>query len=459
MNIIDIARGSPRLWHAIFEAIKNRGSITLQSKHYRKDGGVVDVEITSYYLRYGEVDYCISFAADIGDRLRAQFEKEKLEQQFNQAQKMEAVGRLAGGIAHDFNNVLTVISLNAYNLLENIDNMSPWREDLDDIAEAAMRAAALTRQLLTFARKQAIAPRILNLNDTIEGMFKMLSRLLGENLKLEWQPAADIWPIKIDPSQLDQLLANLCVNARDAISDVGSVLVATSNRRIENTEAELNESLVPGDFAVLTVTDNGCGIEADVLPKIFEPFFTTKAEGKGTGLGLATVYGIVKQNGGFIDVSSEVGTGSTFSIYLPRCSDAPNNERLEMPTRREAKAGETIMVVEDEPAILKQVTQILKSRGYAVLPVLSPDDAIRAAAEHPGDIELLLTDVILPSMNGRELAKRVCELRPKLRCLFMSGYSADIIAHHGVLEPTVAYVQKPFSTEELVVKIREVLDA
>jgi two-component system, cell cycle sensor histidine kinase and response regulator CckA len=458
MTIIDIARGSPSLWRTIFESIKNRGSITMLSKHHRKDGGIVDVEVTSFYLRYGDVDYCISFAADIGDRLRSQRERDQLQQQFNQAQKMESVGRLAGGIAHDFNNVLTVITLNTYNLLEHIGSTSPCREELDEIANAAMRAAALTRQLLTFARKQAIAPKVLNLNETIEGMLKMLSRLLGENLELEWLPASDIWPVKMDPSQLDQLLANLCVNSRDAISDVGKVVVCTFNRRVELAECEANASFAEGDFAVLTVSDNGCGMDASMLPSIFEPFFTTKPEGKGTGLGLATVYGIVKQNGGFIDVSTDVGKGTCFSIYLPKCSERPHVIPLVTPSCRPRSAGETIMIVEDEPAILKLVTQILRTNGYAVLPMQSPDEAIRAATEHRGTIQLLVTDVILPIMNGHELSKRVCELRPEMRYLFMSGYSADIIANHGVLEPSVSYIQKPFSADELVVKIREVLD-
>jgi CheY-like chemotaxis protein len=362
-------------------------------------------------------------------------------------------------VAHDFNNLLTVINLNAQNVLDNIRSECRCRDDLEEIANATTRAAALTRQLLTFARKQAIAPRILNLNEAVEGTLKMLSRLLGENLTLEWLPATDVWPVKMDPSQLDQLLANLCVNARDAISDVGSVVIRTSNRHIDAAECQTNLALAEGDFAVLAVSDNGCGMDASMLPSIFEPFFTTKPEGKGTGLGLATVYGIVKQNAGFIDVSTEVGTGTDFSIYLPKCTDKAATIRVVSPSRRPDLANETIMVVEDEPVILKLVTQMLKNKGYAVLPMESPRAALQAAAEHEGAIHLLLTDVILPVMNGQELSAQICQLRPQIRCLFMSGYSADIVAYHGVLEPTVSYIQKPFSVDELVAKVRDTLDA
>ena len=459
LRIIDIARGSDELWQNIFESIKTRGSITLQSRHYRKDGEIVDVEITSFYLKYGDTDYSIGFASDISERLRAERERDQLQCRFNQAQKMESVGRLAGGVAHDFNNVLTIIQLSTQYILEHVTAEVPFYEDLTHIEKATRRAADLTRQLLTFARKQAIAPRVLNLNDTVEGLISMLGRLLGEDLELEWQPQPDVWPVSIDPSQLDQLLANLCVNARDAISDVGNVVIRTGNRSIDAVASAANPVFTVGDFVEISVSDDGCGMDAEMLSSIFDPFFSTKPEGKGTGLGLATVYGIVKQNGGFIDVSSEVGRGTTFSIYLPRFMGKCTSNQVPLPSPGMSVAAETILVVEDEPAILAMVTRMLKRRGYTVLAAQTPFEAIRTVTDYSGEIHLLLTDVILPEMNGRELSKQLCGHRPRLLSLFMSGYTADIIARHGVLEPDVSFIQKPFSVEEILTKVREVLDA
>jgi len=459
MRIIDIARGSDELWKSIFESIKTRGSITLQSRHYRKSGEIVDVEITSFYLNYGDIDYSIGFAADIRERLRAERERDQLQCRFNQAQKMESVGRLAGGVAHDFNNVLTIIQLSTQYILEHVTTEMPFYEDLTHIENATKRAADLTRQLLTFARKRAIVPRVLSLNDTIQGLIGMLGRLLGEDLKLEWQPHPDVWPVSIDPSQLDQLLANLCVNARDAISDVGNVVIRTGNRSMDTVASDTNSLFTAGDFVELSVSDDGCGMDAEMLTSIFDPFFSTKPEGKGTGLGLATVYGIVKQNGGFIDVSSEVGRGTTFTIYLPRFTGRSTGNPLPLPSPGMSVAAETILVVEDEPAILAMVTRTLKRRGYTVLAAQSPFEAIRIVTEYSGEIQLLLTDVILPEMNGRELSKQLCSHRPQLLSLFMSGYTADIIARHGVLEPNVSFIQKPFSVEEILAKVMEVLGA
>jgi len=265
--------------------------------------------------------------------------------------------------------------------------------------------------------------------------------------------------VSIDPSQLDQLLANLCVNARDAISDVGNVVIRTGNRSIDAVASAANPVFTVGDFVEISVSDDGCGMDAEMLSSIFDPFFSTKPEGKGTGLGLATVYGIVKQNRGFIDVSSEVGRGTTFSIYLPRFMGKCTSNQVPLPSPGMSVAAETILVVEDEPAILAMVTRMLKRQGYTVLAAQSPFEAIRIVTDYSGEIHLLLTDVILPEMNGRELSKQLCGHRPRLLSLFMSGYTADIIARHGVLEPNVSFIQKPFSVEEILTKVREVLDA
>lgn len=458
MRIIDIARGTEELWQSIFESIKTRGSLTRQSRHYRKDGEPVDVEIASFHLNYGDVDYSIGFATDIRERLRAAREREELQRRFNQAQKMESIGRLAGGIAHDFNNVLMVIQMTTQSLFDRAGAAAAFREDLAFVDSAIKRASALTRQLLTFARRQTIAPQVLNLNDAVTGLLGMLRALLGENLELEWHPQADLWHVSIDPSQIDQLLANLCVNARDAITDVGKVVIRTANRTIDTADCFANPGFAVGEFVELTVADNGCGMDAETLSSIFEPFFTTKPEGKGTGLGLATVYGIVKQNGGFIRVASAAGEGATFSIYLP--SFRAGSPAAEQPpsSPRSSSATEHILVVEDEPAILAVLSRMLREAGYTVLAAQSPSEAIQMAAEHWGPIHLLLTDVVLPEMNGRELSKRLTVTRPELKCLFMSGYTADVIGHDGAVEQTVSCISKPFSFDELMTKIRSVLD-
>ena len=459
MHISGISHRRPERWAELFDEVREKGSISLQSTHYRKDGTPLQVDITSSYLRHGEREYCIGFAVDITERLRAQHDHDKLLEQFNQAQKMESVGRLAGGVAHDFNNMLTIIQLSTQQALEQVDRNQPVHEDLTDIANATRRSADLTRQLLTFARKQTIAPQVLDLNGTVGGMLKILGRLLGENLDLEWRPAADLWPVSMDPSQIDQLLANLCVNSRDAISDVGKVTIQTANQSFDAAECASRTGFTPGDYVQLTVSDNGCGMDEQTLANIFEPFFTTKAAGKGTGLGLATVYGIVKQNGGLIDVSSAPQRGTTISVYLPRYLGVPEPLGIEVPSRRMRSASETVLVVEDERVIAKMIKRTLARKGYTVLVAHTPTDAIRIASEHSGQIQLLLTDVILPEMNGHELSVRLMDHFPRVRCLFMSGYTADAIAHHGVLKPNVSFISKPFSAEGLTCKVREVLDS
>ena len=396
-------------------------------------------------------------ARDITEQKQAGEEREKLKAQLLQSQKMEAVGRLAGGVAHDFNNMLGII-LGHAELAMEIDPHNPLHPVLEEIHKAGKRSADLTRQLLAFARKQTVAPKVLDLNVIVEGMLKMLRRLIGEDISLSWNPGADLHQIRIDPTQIDQILANLCVNARDAIADVGKVTIETSNMEFDEDYCADHPDYTPGAYVALAVSDNGCGMDKETLSKLFEPFFTTKALGKGTGLGLSTVYGIVKQNNGFINIYSEPGEGTTFRIYLPSHEGKTTHITADKSLEPAEIGTETILLVEDEPAILELSKSILERLGYTVLDSLTPSDAIRIAHEHPGQIHLLLTDVVMPEMNGRDLAKHLFSLHPDIKHMFMSGYTSNVIAHHGVLDEGVHFIQKPFSLKDLAVKVREALD-
>jgi PAS domain S-box-containing protein len=398
----------------------------------------------------GEPEYLLGISEDITEHL-------KMEAELQQAQKMESVGRLAGGVAHDYNNMLGVILGYAELALGKVDPGHPLHADLEEIRKAARRSVDITRQLLAFARKQTIAPEVLELNDTVEGMLKMLRRLIGEDLDLAWMPAAGLWPVKMDPSQVDQILANLCLNARDAIAGVGKLTIETQNVTFEEAYCARHAGFIPGEFVVLAVSDDGCGMDKETQELLFEPFFTTKEVGKGTGLGLATVYGIVKQNEGFINVYSEPGKGTTFKVYLPRhvgqALHTPAESAAEIPWSR----GETVLLVEDEQAILSMSKMMLEKLGYGVLAAGTPGEAMRLAEEYPGDIHLLVTDVVMPEMTGRDLADRLQSLYPNLQRLFMSGYTANVIIHHGVLDRGVHFLEKPFSMQDLAVKVRKVM--
>jgi len=403
-------------------------------------------------------NFLAGYTIDLTERKRAEEEKKNLEQQLAQAQKMESVGRLAGGVAHDFNNMLGVILGHTELAMNQLDATHPLFSGLKNIRKAAERSADLTRQLLTFARKQTVTPKVLDLNETVEVILNMLMRLIGENIDLVWLPGENLGAVKMDPSQIDQVLANLCVNARDAIGNTGKVTIATDVAAFDEAYCAAHASVIPGEYLVLTVSDNGCGMDPETLAHLFEPFYTTKEMGKGTGLGLATVYGIVKQNNGFINVDSAPGQGATFRIYLPR--HATKAEKMAKTDAGEpvARGRETILLVEDEPMILEMTMEILKSLGYSILPAATPGEAICLAREHAGSIHLLMTDVVMPEMNGRDLAKKLLSLYPNLKRLFMSGYTADVIAHHGVLDEGVHFIQKPFTVKDLAAKIREVLD-
>lgn len=436
------------LWETISSGKTWEGRIV----NKRKDGTLYTEETTISPVRgaSGRIVNYVAVKRDITEQIR-------LQAQLQQAQKMESIGRLAGGVAHDYNNMLNVIIGYSEMAGAKLPPDSPVISDLNEILKAANRSADITRQLLAFARKQTIAPKVLDLNETVEGALKMLRRLIGEDIDLEWHPDAALWLVKIDPAQVDQILANLCVNARDAIEGVGKITIETDNVRLDEEYCAAHPGFVPGDFAMLAVSDNGHGMDKETQSKIFEPFFTTKGMGKGTGLGMATVYGIVKQNNGFINVYSEPQKGTQVKIYLPRytgkVTEVQPEARIEIPQGR----GETILLVEDDASILQLGKLMLESLGYKVLETASPVDALERGKEYEGKIDLLLTDVVMPEMNGRDLADRLKSSYPNLKVLFMSGYTANVIAHQSILEEGVDFIQKPFSVSDIANKVREVL--
>ncbi len=431
-----------------------------EDPYFREDGSVewTRWECRPWYDQDGSVGGIIVYTEVITERKRAEEEREKLQTQLIQAQKMEAVGRLAGGVAHDFNNMLTVILGGTEMAMEEAGGNDQLRNNLFEIQKAATRSADLTRQLLAFARRQTVAPKAVDINETVEGMLEMLLRLIGEDIHLIWRPGDNLYPVFIDPAQVDQILVNLCVNARDAIAGAGKITVETDNVCLDEAHFAKHAESVPGEFVMLAVSDNGCGMDTEVLGQLFEPFFTTKGVGKGTGLGLSTVDGIVRQNKGFIDVYSEPGHGTTFKIYLPQHAEktAPKTEQKQAAPPEANR--QVILLVEDESAILKMTTLMLEGLGYTVIAASTPGEAIRLAREYEGQIDLLITDVIMPEMNGRDLARNIISIFPEISRLFMSGYTADVIAHHGVLDAGVHFIQKPFSMNALAAKILEALD-
>jgi len=395
---------------------------------------------------------------DISESKRAEEKSKKLQDQLQQAQKMESIGRLAGGVAHDYNNALTVIM--GYTELAMMDEgpKGPLHADLNLVLKAGRHAQDITRQLLAFARKQTIAPVVLDLNRNVESMLKMLRRLIGEDIDLAWLPGKDLGNVKMDPSQIDQILANLCVNAKDAIDGVGRITIETENIVFDADYCAEHSGFFPGRFVLLAVSDNGCGMDKEIQNNIFEPFFTTKPVDKGTGLGLSTIYGIVKQNKGFINVYSEPDKGTAIKIYLTLHGDEAVEIQRESTAKIPQGQGETILLVEDDLSILKLAEKMLKRLNYTVLIAGTPKRGIKLAEDHTGEIHLLVTDVIMPEMNGLELSKQLKLLYSDLKCIFMSGYTANAIAHHGVLDKGVHFVQKPFAQKDLASIVRKVLD-
>lgn len=420
----------------------------------RKDGTLYEVEstISPVHDTTGRTTHYVAVIRDLSHEIH-------LEKQLHQAQKMESVGRLAGGVAHDFNNLLMGIMGYIELCKEKIEPSHAIRGWLDEISSCSERSAEITRQLLAFARKQAIEPKVVNLNDSVEGMLKLLRRLIGEDINLAWRPGKSIGSVLIDPAQIDQILANLCVNSRDAISGVGEIVIETESAQIDADYCASHPDAIPGEYVCLSVSDDGSGMNEEDLAQVFEPFFTTKGIGKGTGLGLSTVYGIAKQNFGSVDADSEIGKGSIFRVYLPTTeADTLNSNELgkaEAPRGR----GETVLLVEDEKALRVTCGLFLESLGYHVLVAETPGEALELTAQHSGSMHLLLTDVVMPGMDGRQLAKRITVAKPGVEVLFMSGYTYDVISGRGVIDEGMHFMSKPFTRHDLARRVRELLDA
>jgi PAS domain S-box-containing protein len=435
------------------------GSVAVKKRYLRKDGGEVWANLMLSLLRSpsGDPLHFVAVVEDITGQKRAEDERRNLERQLLQAQKMESVGRLAGGVAHDFNNHLTVIGGYCAMLLDEMGPANPLRDQVGEILLASNRAAALTQQLLAFSRKQVAEPRVISLNDVVADSGKMLSRLIGGDVEIVAHLDPGLGSVVVDPSQVSQVLMNLAINARDAMPDGGRIVIETSNTDLDEGYAAQHAGVEPGPYVLLSITDTGAGMTQEVMQHIFEPFFTTKGTGVGTGLGLSTVYGIVKQAGGWVWVYSEPGKGSTFKVYLPRAGGAAEPFPAPVLAAETLRGTETVLVVEDQPEVRKLTLAMLESQGYRLLEAANGSEALSLCERYPEPIHLLITDVVMPGMTGRELARLLVERRPSLKTLYTSGYPANAIAHEGVIDPGVAYLPKPFSPAQLAAKVRDVL--
>jgi PAS domain S-box-containing protein len=418
----------------------------------RKDGTEFPIEVSLSPLHTEQGMLISSGIRDITERVA-------LEERLRQSQKMEAVGRLAGGIAHDFNNLLTVILGYTQILDDGIARGSRESDSTSQIKSAANRAAGITRQLLAFSRKQVLSPRVINLNDVVLNLDSLLRRLIGEDIEVLTVPANDLGSVKADPGQIEQVIMNLALNSRDAMPDGGKLTLETANATLDETYARQHQPVIPGRYAMLAVSDTGAGMSPETMARIFEPFYTTKEVGKGTGLGLSMVYGIVKQSGGYIWVYSEPGRGTTFKIYLPRVDQPVEGTSAESHPVNVLRGTETLLLVEDDPQLRQLSTSVLAHCGYKVLTASTPEEGLAICENNQGDIGLLITDVVMPRMNGRQLAERVIKMRPGIRVLYISGYTDNAIVHYGVLDPGLWFLPKPFTLSALVGKVREVLDA
>jgi two-component system cell cycle sensor histidine kinase/response regulator CckA len=438
------------MWKTLGAGKVWKGNVT----NRKKNGPLYEEESTISPIRdsSGQVTGFVAVKRDITER-------QELMRQFLQAQKMESVGRLAGGVAHDFNNLLTVINGYADFVATSLGQQDSLWPSVNQIRKAGERAASLTKQLLAFSRKQIFEPKMLDLNVTIRDFDRMLERLIGENIKLTTRLDPVLGQVLADPEQVHQVLMNLVVNAHDAMPDGGNLDISTLNVDVSDHEAAFHPQAKPGLYVMIAVTDNGTGMDEETRQRIFEPFFTTKGPERGTGLGLSTVYGIVQQSGGWIDVSSDIGVGTSFKLYFPRIDEPPCEAQCEPHRIKGAFGDETILIVEDQEYVRQYVKSILEAYSYRVLAAANGDEAVAVAANCPGEIHLLLTDVVLPGMNGKEVSERLKAMQPSLKVLFMSGYSPDVIAHRGVLDSGVAYIPKPFTPGGLTTKIRELLGA
>jgi len=424
----------------------------------RKDGSLVSVEVTAAFNRdeTGRAIGLVGTARDITERRQAEEMKARLESQLIQAQKMESIGRLAGGVAHDFNNMLSVILGYVTLIKMRLDDKEALQHDIQEIERAASRSRDITAQLLAFSRKQIITPRPMELNGLIIGGQKTLARLIGEDIELTFFPGEGLWKVSVDPSQMEQILINLAVNARDAMNDGGKLTIETVNVTLDEEYCRVHLDSRPGHYVLIAVSDNGVGMDRETLENIFEPFYTTKETGRGTGLGLAMVYGIVKQNGGFINVYSEPGQGTTFRIYLPRVQDGEGDRGERLEPHAVAGAGR-ILLVEDDELVRNMTADMLETMGYTVKATCNPLEALSLCEGGDAPFDLVITDVIMPCMSGRELRDRLLAVKPDTKVLFVSGYTSNVIVHHGVLEAGVHFLQKPFSMTELARRIREAM--
>lgn len=431
------------------ELVISTGEYQFEHRHV-KIGKTWDIKACPVRDQNGQITSVVELRSDISEQV-------SLEKQFLQAQKMEAIGRLAGGIAHDFNNMLSVILGFGEMAKALVPNEGDLAEYLEEILNAGVRSADLVKQLLAFSRKQEINPQIVDCNAVIESSKRMLQRLIGEDIEFNFKPGAGLWSVMIDPSQVDQILANLTVNARDSILGQGNLTIATENRVLDPNYCSFHVGAKPGDYVLLSISDTGSGMSKEVLFKIFEPFFTTKKQGQGTGLGMSTIFGIVKQNNGYIDIDSEMGVGTTVKIYLPRY-EGENLQKIEKEDTGDLTGKETILVVEDDQAILALCRTILNGYGYRVVTETDPRAAIERALQKDQEFDLLLSDVIMPYMNGEELRRLIQQSQPGIKTLFISGYTADIITLQGIKAGGTRFLQKPFTKEQLGQRIREVLD-
>jgi PAS domain S-box-containing protein len=448
MNLVDLILHEDQVSEPLpFDMFLSRRVFRLERRFIRRDGSLIDVEIGFCGLEDGRMQ---AIVRDVAERKR-------LETELRQSQKLEAVGRLAGGVAHDFNNLLTVILGQSDLVLNSMEPGDRRRREIEDIRSAGGRAATLTSQLLAFSRKQVLQPKVLNVNRALANLSKMLERLISSNIEVIERYGPETWRAKVDPGQLDQVILNLALNARDAMPLGGKLILETANHRVDGERIEQNPEVPPGEYVMLAVTDTGSGMDAETQSHLFEPFFTTKAPGKGTGLGLSTVYGIVRQSGGYISVASEPGTGTTMKVYLPRTLEGaepapPREEYQPLPI-----GSETVLIAEDEEPVRALTATVLGQLGYYVLQAGNGEEALGIARGYRGEIHLLLTDIVMPKMNGNELAIEIRRDRPGIKVLFSSGYTGDVVAQQGALDPTVPFLQKPFTPRTLSVKVREAL--
>jgi two-component system cell cycle sensor histidine kinase/response regulator CckA len=456
MTRLDIVRdvyADPERRAKPYTELAQRDEAGTEAEWTRRDGSLITVRVIVRRVpgRDGQIECYEGVVEDVT-------QQRSLENQFRQAQRMEAVGRLAGGVAHDFNNILTAITGYSELLLEDLGSGDPHRSDVEEIKAAALRATALTRQLLAFSRKQVLQTRVLDLNGVVRTLDKMLHRLVGEDIKLGLSLASALSAVRADPGQIEQVILNLAVNSRDAMPNGGSLTIETANVDLDEAYAREHAGASPGRYVMLAVTDTGIGMDAKTRSQVFEPFFTTKELGRGTGLGLSTVYGIVKQSGGYVWVDSEPGHGATFKIYLPRVDELPAELDLLAPVEPVTGGRETVLLAEDDPSVRAVMSDVLTQKGYRVLRAPDGKAALDMARGQPGEIHLLVTDIVMPGLTGRELAEALMAERPGLRVLYVSGYTDDAVVRHGVLQEGMPYLQKPFAPRVLASKVREVLD-